>query len=150
MTQPHACAAAQLHPLTGSPSTGSRQPGRDSRRHPAWQRGVALLLLLLLAALAASAALPSWPSSAGSDGSDGVTLQHSRPLVRAWTGKMAAQRRLLQGPSPPAQTQQSQPAQQSTAASGDIALDGTDMLNFTRTGKSYNNPEDFPVPIGYE
>ena len=107
------------------------------------------MLLLSLAALAAVAVFPPLHSSPYLGSSDGLGPQHSQPLVRAWTGGMAAQRRLLQQAAPP---QQTQAAQQAAAAQqiGGIALNDTDMLNYTRTGESYNNPDDFPVPDGFE
>jgi hypothetical protein len=150
---PPASDAARRQSRIGSPSSGSCQQ-RGRCRSSAWQ-GSAAVLLLSLAALAAVAVFPPLHSSSYLASSDGLDTQHSRPLVRAWTGGMAAQRRLLQQAAPQQTAPPPQPtqaAQQAAAAqqTGGIALNDTDMLNYTRTGKSYNNPTDFPVPEGYE
>jgi hypothetical protein len=150
-TLPSATAAARLQPHLGVPSSSSCQQN-SGRRCSAWRASKkSAMVLLTLAALAAVTALPPFYSSPYPANSNMLQTQHSRPLVQKWTGLMAAQRRLLQQSVPP---QQSQAAQQAQAAqqtqTGDITLDGADMMNLTRTGQSYNNPDDFPVPEGYE
>jgi hypothetical protein len=150
---PPASDAARRQPHIGSPSSGSCQH-HSRRRSSAWQSSAAVLLLSL-AALAAVAVFPPLHSSPHLASSDGSEARHSQPLVRAWAGGMAAQRRLLQQSAPLQQAappQQTQAAQQAAAAqqTGGIALNDTDMLNYTRTGESYNNPTDFPVPDGFE